>query len=227
MLIASGSPGDDFHDHLLARLPRAPQIAWIGAASGDRAQWFERSANLLGKRYDARVRLARTVPGPGYDREETRRILDEAQLIYLGGGDVSLLAEHLCRDGLDEQIRARRRAGAALLGVSAGAIGLTPAWLRFPEDIDDDEDNSGEVALPSRFACVGAVPIACDVHDEESDWEELRALLDVWRRDDPQARVEAYGIPAGGALLLDGEDRVKHLGAAPHRLILDQGRIVE
>ena len=220
MLIASGSPGDEFHDHLLARLPSAPSVAFVGAASGDRAQWFERSANLLRRRYDARVRFARTVPGPDYDREETRRILDEAQLIYVGGGDVGVLAEHLCRDGLDEKIRQRRRDGAALLGVSAGAIGLGPAWVRFPDDDD-------EVTLPLRFACVGAMPIACDVHDEESDWEELRALLDAWARVDPAASVEAYGIPAGGALLLDGDDGVTHVGVAPRRLRLDRGRIVE
>jgi hypothetical protein len=224
MLIASGSGGEEFHDHLFAQLPSAPSVAWIGAASGDRPQWFERNAQLLRRRYDARVHFARTVIDPatglgGSVITETRAILDEAQLIYLGGGDVSVLAEHLGRNGLAEKIREQRRAGVALLGVSAGAIGLTPAWVRFPDDDD-------ELGLPVRFACVGAVPIACDVHDEESGWEELRALLDAWARDDPDASVDAWGIPAGGALYLDGSDRVTPLGAAPHRLRLDHGRVV-
>jgi len=39
-----------------------------------------------------------------------------------------------------------------------------------------------DAAPPSLFACIGAVPISLDVHDEASDWEELRALLDAIAR---------------------------------------------
>lgn len=133
---------------------------------------------------------------------------------------MSLLADRLRATGLDEIIRARRRAGTFVVGVSAGAIGLSPYWVQFPDD-------NFELPAPIRFACVGAVSIACDCHDEDSDWEELRALLAAWEREAPGATVDGWGIPMGGALLLDGEDRVTHLGPAPKRLRLDQGRIVE
>ncbi len=122
--------------------------------------------------------------------------------------------------GLDEQIRRRHREGALVVGVSAGAIGLTRFWVRFPED---DE----ALAEPTRFACIGALDVAVDCHDEQSDWEELRALLAAWARQEPEAVVEAYGIPLGGALELAPSGAVTHLGPAPRRLRLDRGRIVE
>jgi hypothetical protein len=77
-----------------------------------------------------------------------------------------------------------------------------------------------------RFPCVGALELAVDCHDEESDWEELRALLARWAADEPQARVEAWGIPSGGAIeIVDG--MVRSLGQAAKHLRLDGGRIIE
>ena len=220
MLIAYAIADDEFHDRLFAELPSAPQVAWIGAASGDRRAWFERSADVMRKRYGAQLRFARSTPAPDLDLDETRRILDESQVIYVGGGDVSALAESLRAAGLDELVRARRRAGAFLVGVSAGAIGLGRYWVKFPDD-------DAELDEPRRFACVGAVPLVCDCHDEESDWEELRALLAAWHREAPGERVDAYGIPKGGALYVDGDDRVTPIGEPPKWLRLDGSRIVE
>ena len=105
-------------------------------------------------------------------------------------------------------------------GVSAGAIGLTRYWVEFPDD-------NPALAAPARFACIGAVDVAVDCHDEESDWEELRALFDAWQREEPGARVDGYGIPMGGAIEIAATGAVTHLGPAPKRLRLDGGRIVE
>jgi hypothetical protein len=160
------------------------------------------------------------MPAAGFDPDATRRLVDAAQLIYLGGGDVSLLAERAHALGLAEQIRRRHREGALVVGVSAGAIGLTRYWVQFPEDDD-------VTTLPKRFACVGALDIAVDCHDEESDWEELRALLAAWAREEPGASVEAYGIPMGGGLELGPDGTVTPLGLAPKRLRLDRGHLVE
>jgi hypothetical protein len=225
ILIAHGNPGDHIHDRAFALAGARPRVAWIGAANGDSRTWFERAAKVLRAKYDADVQLARTVGD--FDAAETQRIVESAQMIYLAGGDVGLLAERMRALGLDEIIRRRHAEGTLVVGVSAGAIGLTRYWVRFPDDNDDD-DNVGHAASgPARFACVGAVALAIDCHDEESDWEELRALLDAWAREEPDARVEAYGIPAGGAIVIASDGRVTHVGPAPKRLTLDGGRIVE
>lgn len=220
ILIAHGVPGDRLHDRVFELAGARPLVAWIGAANGDQHAWYERVAKVLRERYGAEVELARTVATGDFDVAETRAILDAAQLIYIGGGDVALLAERVRALGLDEQIRARHQAGAMVVGVSAGAIGLTRYWVQFPDD-------NLELVEPTRFACIGALPLAIDCHDEESDWEELRALLDAWRREEPGATVDAYGIPMGGALEIAPDGKVTHLGPMPKWLRLDGGRIVE
>jgi Peptidase family S51 len=223
ILIAHGNPGDHLHDRAFALAGPRPKVAWIGAANGDSQTWFDRAAAVFRKKYGAEVELARTV-GP-VDADETRRVVAGAQMIYLAGGDVGLLAERARALGLDELIRRRHAEGVLVVGVSAGAIGLTRWWVRFPDD-DSDDEPAASIA-PARFACIGALELAIDCHDEESDWEELRALLEVWAHDEPEARVEAWGIPAGGALEVASDGRVTHLGPAPKRLRLDGGRIVE
>jgi peptidase E len=219
ILIAHGLPGDKLHDRAFERAGARPLVAWIGAANADQRAWYERVATVLRQRYGADVQMARTVPSVDFEPDATRRLVDAASMIYLGGGDVTLLAERVRALGLDEQIRRRHREGALLVGVSAGAIGLARYWVQFPDDNYD-------LPQPTRFPCIGAVDLAIDCHDEESDWEELRALLDAWRREEPDALVDAYGIPMGGALEVT-DAGVTHLGPAPKWLRLDGGRIVE
>jgi len=218
ILIASGSPGDALHDRAFSHAPARPKVAWIGAANSDSTAPFGRAAEAFARRYGAEVRHARSI-GAGLDLDATRDAIASADVLYLAGGDVRQLAERLSAHRLDEAIRARHAAGAVTIGLSAGAIGLTRSWVAFPEDEEEGE-------RPFRFPCVGALPQAIDVHDEESDWEELRALLAIWAADEPDAVVDAYGILAGGALeVTDGG--VAHVGPPPKRLRLDRGRIIE
>ena len=212
ILIAHGVPDDALHDRVFELAGARPLVAWVGAANEDSLQWFERNASVLRQRHGADMRRVLTAFA-----DDSQRLVDEAPVLYLPGGDVAVLAERLRALGLDEKIRRRHAEGALVVGVSAGAIGLTRYWVEFPED----------GRPPYRIPCVGALPIAVDCHDEESDWEELRALLDCWQREEPGAVVDAWGIPAGGALEIAPSGAVTHLGPAPKRLRLDGGRIVE
>lgn len=219
MLIAHGSPGDDFHDRAFAHLSHgAPVVAYLGAANGEQPRWYRAIERALGKRYGAKVLHARA--GTEAEIAETRRVLAGADVIYAGGGDVALLADRIVGSGLDAIVRARHRAGALLIGVSAGAIGLTAYWVRFP---DDDPT----LERPTRFRCIGAVPIAIDVHDEAADWEELRALLWAWGHEEPDAIVEGFGIPSRGALEIGPDGVPTPLGPPPKRLRLERGKVRE
>jgi putative intracellular protease/amidase len=212
ILIAHGVPGDALHDRVFELAGARPLVAWVGAANDDSLPWFERAATVLRQRYGADMRRVMTSV-----EDDSQRLVDEAAVIYLPGGDVSLLSQRLRALGLDERIRHRHAAGALVVGVSAGAIGLTRFWVEFPED----------GRAPYRIPCVGALGLAVDCHDEQSDWEELRALLEAWQREEPGAVVDAYGIPLGGALEIAAAGTVTHLGPAPKWLRLDGGRIVE
>jgi hypothetical protein len=217
ILIAHGVPGDELHDRAFELAGARPLVAWIGAASDDSRPWFERIAAVLRQRYAADVRMARTVGE--FDLDETKRLIASASMLYLGGGDVALLAERAHALGLVEPIRRHRQGGGLVVGVSAGAIGLTRWWVEFPDD-------NPALTRPTRYACIGAVDCAVDCHDEDSDWEELRALLGAWAVEEPDAVVDAWGIPLGGAIEV-GDGGVTHLGPPPKRLRLDHGRIVE
>lgn len=211
ILIAHGVPGDELHDRAFELAGPRPSVAWIGAASNDSRPWFERVAKVLRQRYGADVQMAKD--------DEAARIIADARMLYFGGGDVKLLADRVEQLELAEIVRRRRREGAVLVGVSAGAIGLTRYWIEFPDD-------NPALARPTRFACIGAVDCAVDCHDEDSDWEELRALLAAWALDEPDAVVDAYGIPLGGAIEVT-DVGMTPLGPAPKWLRLDRGRIVE
>jgi hypothetical protein len=214
ILIAHGDPFDKFHDRIFELVGRGARGAYVGAANGDSQRWFARVAEALARRHDARLELVRTVGVD--DGAAARAQIAAADFVYLAGGDVSVLAERLHALELAPAIRARHDAGALVVGVSAGAIGLAPSWIEFPDD-----------RAPYRFPCAGAIPFAIDCHDEESDWEELRALLERWAADEPDAIVDGYGIPAGGALEVDARGVVRALGAPLFHVRLERGRVTE
>lgn len=220
MLSANGRPGDRAHDLVFERLARRkPRVAYIGAANDDHEGWFRMIAKSFAARHGAIVRHAKS--GDPAELALACEITADADLVYVSGGDVERLAERVRRGGLDRAIRERHRAGAPLIGVSAGAIGLCSHWVHFPED-----DAAG--AGPTRFACIGALPIAVDVHDEDSGWEELRALLAVWAKDDPGATVDAYGIPSGAAIFYEPGGTVTPVGRKPpKRFRLERGKLLE
>ncbi len=219
MLIAHGSAGDAFHDRAFALVTRrSPVVAYLGAANGEQPRWYRSIAAALGKRYGAQVLHARA--GTAGESDEARRILAGADVIYAGGGDVALFADRLLGGGLDEVVRARHRDGALLIGVSAGAIGLTSYWVRFPED-------DPTLARPKRFRCLGALDVAVDVHDEASDWQELRALLGAWAAEEPDAVVEAFGIPSRAALEIGADGAATPHGPPPRRFRLERGKLRE
>jgi Peptidase family S51 len=127
---------------------------------------------------------------------DDRAELARADLVLLAGGDPALAWRIFERTGLENAIRARRDAGALLVGVSAGAVAL--GWLM-------DEGGSGSAGPPLlsfRF-----VPGVVAAHEEAEDWVPLRRLL---RR--AALPLPGYGIPAGGALVCHPDGSLEPLG---------------
>jgi hypothetical protein len=216
ILIAHGVPDDSIHDFAFSRLLRPARVGYFGAANGDDARWFSRVRDALLRRHGAVVTLCRTVGVDAAARPGLLAAIEGADALYFAGGDVAELAERMHTLDLSQAVRDRHRAGAMMIGVSAGAIGLTRYWVDFPAE-----------GPPVRFPCIGALDLAIDCHDEESDWEELRALLTRWAEDEPDAVVDAYGIPAGGALWVEEGSAPGHLVLPPRRLRLERGRVTD
>ena len=93
--------------------------------------------------------------------------------------------------------------------MSAGAIMLGKRWIRWPnEDAGDDEAET--------YECMGIVPFALDTHGEGDDWQEARSYAAVRARELGK-KARAYGVPSGGALVIDHRGRIEAHGVAGTR----------
>jgi cyanophycinase-like exopeptidase len=145
---------------------------------------------------------------------EARAVIDRADLIFVSGGDPSLGAKILERGGASAWLREANARGVPLMGVSAGAIILGAFWADWPEEADGPADPEAELSSTRLLACIGAVPAhVFDTHNEDDDWDELRAVEKLCARQGKRARF--IGIPTGGAIVFHADGSMEHLGAPP------------
>jgi peptidase E len=96
--------------------------------------------------------------------------------------------------------------GKPFFGVSAGSIMLAKEWVRWR---DPDDDSTAEL-----FPCLGFAPVICDTHDEENDWQELKAALKL-----AEDNVIGYGIVSGAAIKVFPDGKTEALGGAIYRYV--------
>ena len=152
---------------------------------------------------------------PRADLAVARTALQQADLIYLGGGDVSLLVRTLRERELEELLRQRLAEGATIVGVSAGAVAAGAWWIEYPDPLPDPPlPFDGGTLLEG----LGLGDFVIDAHAEEDHWEELHHCLGLLAHDRPERCFMGYGIPRGGALIVEPDGRVVIEGKAPLRL---------
>jgi cyanophycinase-like exopeptidase len=117
--------------------------------------------------------------------DEDQLFFESADIILLAGGDVEKGWDVIERVGIKEALCRRYQTGAVLLGVSAGAVQLGQYGFR--------EENGMSTSL---FDTLKLVPFAVDVHQEQSGWERLRAMIRVL-----DSGVTGLGIPSGGGVI--------------------------
>jgi cyanophycinase-like exopeptidase len=189
----------------IAGAPRRPvRVAASYAAIGRSERGLAHMQRSLGSLFGDAVVERFAVEGEqgAMSAERARAIVEDADVIFVSGGDPVLGAKLLAAAGADQWLRDARARGASLLGVSAGSIMLCAFWAEWPED-----DPSAE---GTRVACSRVVPdLAVDCHDEDGDWEELRLVA---RMRAPNETMRFRGIPAGGALVIDGRGEIASFG---------------
>jgi peptidase E len=191
-----------------------PLIAYVGAASNDNVGFQKMlSAAFLGT--GARVEPVR-LASPRATVTAAEQLLDDADAVFLSGGDVERGMEVINQRGVADRLRRVARAGTPFIGISAGSILAGRRWVRFPDDDD---------AKAEPFDCLGLVPLHFDAHAEADDWEELKTLVRLLaqrRLDEPLG----YGLSDGGCLELrfDGQTpRLRALGAPIVRVVVKDG----
>ena len=175
---------------LIARvLPQGKPVeevsaAYIGASNGDNPDYFEifRQAML-----NIDVESSLMIPSQPTSMEID--FLKSADIILLAGGEVKLGWEVMCANGVVKIVMERYKQGAALIGISAGAIQLSLKGF--------EADHS--------FDTFQLVPFIIDVHDEANAWERLKEYAAEY------PGIKAYGIPFGAGLIYHLDKRVEML----------------
>lgn len=170
----------------------SPKAAYIGASNGDQPEFyslFQAAMEAMG------ISNCRAVPSQ--PSKEDISFIEEANLILLSGGDVERGWRTFEQNGLKELLPRKRFDGAILIGVSAGAVQLGLGCL----------SNS---AQPKQIDMFRFAPFYVGAHDEENDWWDLRALVNL-----SQSDTRAIGIPTGGGAVYQSDGTLepirKHL----------------
>ena len=194
-----------------------PLVAYVGVASNDDVGFQKMLTGRLAAA-GARFRPVH-IASPRASMSAARELLDEADLVFVSGGDVDHGMNVLKERGILPHFRALCRRGKPMFGLSAGSIMLAREWLRFP----DEDDAKAEI-----FECIGAVPLCVDAHSEDDDWSELRTLLALMEKRGDEEPV-GYGLTAKGgvAVLVDGDSvSIQAMGTDIPRLVVRSGTVV-
>jgi len=171
--------GRPFLDRVRERLGGRPVAAYVGAANGDRPEFFSIFQGAMEQVGIRDCRMIRSEYGHG-----DRASLLAAEVVLLAGGDVARGWRVMERTGMGADLVARQRSGVVLMGVSAGAVLLgQKGWA----------DDEGE---PRPFDTLGLVPLVVDAHDEARRWDRLRRVIQA-----PPGGLHGVGIPTGGGLV--------------------------
>ena len=183
----------------------SPMIAYVGVASGDNRDFFERMEAIIKRAGDCRIVHALTY-AKNADINKAKDILRSADAVFVGGGDVELAMQILVEKNIASIFRGLYERGKLFFGVSAGSIMLAKEWVRWR---DPNDDSTAEL-----FPCLGLAPILCDTHSEADNWEELKTALRL-----KQDGTIGYGITSGACLKVSPDGKVEALGGAIYQYV--------
>jgi len=210
-LLAGGRPrGRDTTDQLIRSVldesgKDSPSIAYTGTASGDDSNFFSRMAGMLKMSGAGTITHAVIAPNNA-DLNKARDILQAADIIFVGGGDVDSGMRVLKKKNMLPFLEELYQQGKVFFGTSAGAIMLAKEWVRWT---DPDDPDSAEI-----FPCLNYAPVICDCHDEEGGWQELVAALELKEID-----TIGYGLSSGTGIKVYSDGSVEALADPVHRYV--------
>lgn len=159
---------------LQADLPGKAKAAYLGASNNNQAEFYDlflAAMELIGIKECCMISEQLS--------SGERVFLEEANLVLLSGGDALRGWRAFVQSGIKEMLLHKRYDGSVLVGVSAGAVQLALGAL-------------SEEAQPKVIDMFGFAPFYVGAHEEDEDWWNLRALVNLSRN-----QQRGIGIPAG------------------------------
>ena len=183
-----------------------PVALYIGAASGDDSNFGSALSALLKSAGVRRVVWPKLSKRKKKAASAARAALDEADLVFFGGGDVEAGIRVLRDADIVDDLHGAAKRGVVFAGMSAGAIMLGERWIRWPrEGAGDDEAET--------YECLGIAPCSLDTHGEGDGWGETQSFAAVRARE-LGAKACAYGVPSGAALVIHADGSLVARGDA-------------
>jgi len=179
---------DAIDERLFSFLPASATIGYLPSSPDPERDWFQ-SREAFYSRYGARLSFF------GLETEFDESRLDElfvSDAIHMTGGNTFRFLYWLRERGLVSRLREYVASGGVLVGVSAGAILMTP-----------DVSTSflcGDVEYPGLgdYSGLGLVDFAVLPHYTDSQVGVLERFSVAFGGD-------VYGVPDGGGIVVDGE----------------------
>jgi cyanophycinase-like exopeptidase len=200
-----------------AKRKGAPRVA-VSYAAAD-APLVARMMKMMGPSFGgAEVRRFAVEGEHGAQRPaEARAVVDDADLVFVSGGDPVHGARVLVGAGADVWLREARARGTPLVGVSAGSIMLCAWWADWPDEAPEGAPHDGGELV----TCTRVVPdLVVDCHAEDDGWSELALvrglLLDRLGGDADLPRM--LGLPTGTGIVVGPDGAIEPIGGDPFRL---------
>jgi len=190
--------GRELLTEICASFARPFRACHIGVFHGDERKWTRGTLDFLAS-LGAEVSAPR-LSDRRIDAAAARRAIERADLLYLDGGDTVAGVDRIRSLRLESAFRQAAKSARAIFGLSGGACAAGPYTVGYGAD--------GK-AFVAPCLDLG-VPLPLDVHDEKSDWPELRALLEL----DPPKR-EAIAIPSHAVLVVSSHAALASRGEPP------------
>ena len=198
--------GIAFLDSIRALCPgNAPKAAYIGASNGDAPEFYDIFLAAMDGIGIGDCRMIRAE----YSSEEAA-FLEEADLIVLAGGDVEKGWMVFEQTGIKETLIRRYNNGAALIGVSAGAVqlGLYGAV--------ETAESSHRLIDTFKF-----VPFIVSAHDEDREWQELTSIIQLM-----EGTARGIGIPKGTGVIYHPDRSIEVIRGFAHEFSMANGKMV-
>jgi peptidase E len=181
-----------------------PAAAYVGASNGDDPEFY---SIFLAAMAGVGISDCRMIKS-SFARED-KLFFERADIILLAGGDVQRGWEVIDRVGIKEALVRQYHVGAALFGLSAGAIQLGLHGYR-----------EGDELGISLFDALRLVPFSVDVHEQRSGWKRLRTVIRLLN-----SSVKGMGIPSGGGMTYHPDHTVEPLKHPVHEFSVQDQKL--
>lgn len=188
-----------------------PNLLFLGTASNDSPTYFEAVSNHFGGHLGCNVsslELAQSNP----TETEMRKALDGTDVIYVGGGDTSLLVGRWQESGFDKLLKEYGEKDMVLSGLSAGAV----CWFDWYDNDEYIENKKGEKdwSKLDLLPGLGFIKGSCIPHFNTKNAQEKALFNNLLVK----KGIYGYALDNGAAMIFDN-GKISTLASLPNASI--------